>query len=126
VKRWSLGKEGASRSFFGVEAALVEEVAKRRLAGKRRLAASDPGCGAEADDEPKRAVKRWQKAAQFFLAAQRRRRHWRHRRRRRRSEDWRRNRCCSEAGVVAEAGVGAKGCGNEAGLESKRMLLLKY
>ena len=58
MKRGSVGKEGASRSFFGVDAALVEEVAKRRLTGKRRLsAASNTGCGAEADDEPKRAVK---------------------------------------------------------------------
>jgi hypothetical protein len=114
-------------SWVGVEAPLVEEVAKRRLAGKRwlQVAASDPGCGAEADDEPKRAVKRWQTAAQFVLAAQRRRSHWRRRRRRRRSEDWRRSRCCSEAGVVVEAGVGAKGCGSEAGVELKRMLVLK-
>ena len=52
MKRGSVGKEGASRPFFGVEAALVEEVAKRRLAGKRRLAASDPGRGAEAGGEP--------------------------------------------------------------------------
>ena len=55
MKRGSVGREGASRSFFGVEAALVEGVAKRRLAGKRRLAASDHGCGAPAaeaaDDE---------------------------------------------------------------------------
>ena len=34
------------------------KVAKRSLVGKRRLAASDPGCGAEADGEPKLAVKR--------------------------------------------------------------------
>ena len=128
MKRGSVGKEGASRSFFGVEAVLVKEVAKRKLAGKRRLAASDPGCGAEADDEPKRAVKRWQTAAQFFLdpAAKAAFKGGVLRRRRRRSrEDWRRSRCCSEAGVVAEAGVGAKGCGSEAGLELKRMLLLK-
>ena len=40
VKRGSVGDGGrASRSFFGVEAALVEEVAKRRLARKLRLAA---------------------------------------------------------------------------------------
>ncbi len=36
------GKEGASLQFFVVEAALVEEVAKRMLAG-RRLAAEPDG-----------------------------------------------------------------------------------
>ena len=76
VKRGSVGEGGrASRSFFrvGVEAALVEEVAKRRLARKpwpaaeRRLVAQ-----AEADGEPNRAVKRLLIAAQFLPAAQRR------------------------------------------------------
>ena len=63
----------ASRSFFGVEATLVEEEAKRRLARKplfafeRRLVAR-----AEADGEPNRAVKRLLIAAQFSPAAQRR------------------------------------------------------
>jgi hypothetical protein len=35
VKRGSVGKEGASRSFFGVDAALVEEEALKRSAGLR-------------------------------------------------------------------------------------------
>ncbi len=35
----ALGKEGASRRFFRVEAALIERVAKPRLAGKRQIAA---------------------------------------------------------------------------------------
>ncbi len=41
VMRGSVGKEGASRWFFGLgmEAAVVEEDAKHRHAGKRRLAA---------------------------------------------------------------------------------------
>ena len=44
VKRGSVGDGGrASRSFFGVEAALVEEVAKRRLARKPRLAVRSEG-----------------------------------------------------------------------------------
>ena len=70
------GREGASRWFCGVEAALVEEVAKRRLARKRRLAAERwPVARAGADDgEPKLAVKRLLMAAQFLLAALRRRR----------------------------------------------------
>ncbi len=65
----------ASRSFFGVEAALVEEVAKRRLARKLRLAAERRLVArAEADGEPNRAVKRLLIAAQFLPvpAAQRR------------------------------------------------------
>ena len=70
------GREGASRWFCGVEAALVEEVAKRRLARKRRLAAERwlvARAGAD-DGEPKLAVKRLLMAAQFLLAALRRRR----------------------------------------------------
>ena len=74
VKRGSVGEGGrASRSFFGVEAALVEEVAKRRLARKPRLAAERRLVArAEADGEPNRAVKRLLIAAQFLPAAQRR------------------------------------------------------
>ena len=74
VKRGSVGKgRHALRSFFGVEAALVEEVAKRRLAGKLRLAAERRLVArAEADGEPNRAVKRLLIAAQFLPAAQRR------------------------------------------------------
>ena len=70
------GREGASRWFCGVEAALVEEVAKRRLARKRRLAAERwlvARAGAD-DGEPKLAVKRLLMAAQFLLAALRQRR----------------------------------------------------
>ena len=54
MKRGSVGEGGrASRSFFRVEAALVEEVAKRRFAGKRRLAAERwLVARAEADGEP--------------------------------------------------------------------------
>ena len=54
VKRGSVGDGGrASRSFFG-----VEEVAKRRLARKPRLAAERRLVArAEADGEPNRAVK---------------------------------------------------------------------
>ena len=66
-------EDGASRSFFGVEEALVEEVVKRRLAGKRRLAAERRLVArAEADGEPNRAVKRLLIVAQFLPAAQRR------------------------------------------------------
>ena len=74
VKRGSVGKgRRASRSFFGVEAALVEEVAKRRLARKLRLAAERRLVArAEADGEPNRAVKRLRIVAQFLPAAQRR------------------------------------------------------
>ena len=77
VKRGSVGDGGrASRSFFGVEAALVDEVAsvaKRRLARKPRLAAERRLVArAEADGEPNRAVKRLLIAAQFLPAAQRR------------------------------------------------------
>ena len=73
MKRGSVGKEGASRSFFGVDAALVEEVAKRRLARKPRLAAERRLVArAEADGEPNRAVKRLLIAAQFLPAARRR------------------------------------------------------
>ena len=69
------GRESASRWFCGVEAALVEEVAKRRLARKRRLAAERwLVARAGADGEPKLAVKRLLMAAQFLLAALRRRR----------------------------------------------------
>ncbi len=69
------GREGTSRWFCGVEAALVEEVAKRRLARKRRLAAERwLVARAGADGEPKLAVKRLLMAAQFLLAALRRRR----------------------------------------------------
>ena len=105
------GREGASRWFCGLEAALVEEVAKRRLARKRRLAAERwlvARAGAD-DGEPKLAVKRLLMAAQFLLAALRR---------------WRRAKiggeadAGSEAGVVgAEAGVEAGSCCSEAGLE---------
>ncbi len=50
------GREGASRWFFGAEAA--GEAAKRRRAGKRRLAAERwLVARAEADGEPKLAVK---------------------------------------------------------------------
>ena len=76
--RWS-GEAGgararrASRSFFEVEAASVEEEAKRRLAMKLRLAAERRLVAqAEADGEPNRAVKRLLIAAQFLPAAQRR------------------------------------------------------
>ena len=63
----------ASRSFFEVEAALVEEEAKRRLGMKLRLAAKRRLVArAEADGEPNRAVKRLLNAAQFLPAAQRR------------------------------------------------------
>ena len=53
---------------------MVEEVAKRRLAWKRRLAA-EPWLVARAgaDGEPKLAVKRLLMAAQFLLADLRRR-----------------------------------------------------
>ena len=71
----ALGSESASRWFCGVEAELVEEVAKRRLARKRRLAAERwLVARAGADGEPKLAVKRLLMAAQFLLAALRRRR----------------------------------------------------
>ncbi len=72
----------AGHGFFGVEAALVEEVAKRRLVRKRRLAAERwPVARAGADDgEPKLAVKRLLMAAQFLLAALRRRRQRRRKR----------------------------------------------
>ena len=73
MKRGRVGKEGASRPFFGVEAALVEEVAKRRLARRPLLAAERMLVArAEADGEPNRAVKRLLIAAQFLPAAQRR------------------------------------------------------
>ena len=74
MKRGSVGEGGrASGSFFGVEAALVEEVAKRRLARKLRLAAERRLVArTEADGEPNRAVKRLLIAAQFLPAAQRR------------------------------------------------------
>ena len=77
MKRGGVGEGGrASRSFFGVEAALVEEVAKRRLARTRRklwLAAERRLVArAEADGEPNRAVKRLLIVAQFLPAAQRR------------------------------------------------------
>jgi hypothetical protein len=105
---------------------LVEEVAKRRLARKRRLAAERwLVARAGADGEPKLAVKRLLMAAQFLLAA------LRQRRRRRRKRLWRRTKiggeadAGSEAGVVgAEAGVEAGSCCSEAGLELKRMLVL--
>jgi len=76
------GREGASRWFCGVEAVLVEEVAKRRLARKRLLAAERwlvARAGAD-DGEPKLAVKRLLMAAQFLLAALRRRRQRRRKR----------------------------------------------
>ena len=74
MKRGSVEEGGrASRSFFGVEAASVEEVEKRRLARKLRLAAERRLVArAEADGEPNRAVKRLLIAAQFLPAAQRR------------------------------------------------------
>ena len=62
-----MGREDASRWFCGVVAALVEEVAKRRLARKRRLAAERwlvARAGAD-DGEPKLAVKRLLMAAQL-------------------------------------------------------------
>ena len=81
------GRECALRWFFGVEAALVEEIAKRRLAGKRRLAAERwLVARAEADGEPKLAVKQLLIAAQFLLAALRRRRRRQRERLRRRAK----------------------------------------
>ncbi len=65
-KRGSVGKEGASLRFATPSTNAASTPKNERDAP--RLAASDPGCGAEADDEPKRDVKRWQTAAQFFLA----------------------------------------------------------
>ena len=63
----------ASRWFCRVEAALVEEVAKRRLARKCRLAAERwLVAREEADGEPKLAEKRLLMAAQFLLAVLRR------------------------------------------------------
>ncbi len=114
------GREGASRWFFGVWAALVEEVAKR-FAGKPRLGLlRSLVARAEADGEPKLAVKRLLMAAQFLLAAQRRRR---------RSVGGVSGEggaakiggdseadAGSEAGVVAEPGMEAGICFSEAGL----------
>jgi hypothetical protein len=120
------GREGASRWFCGVGAALVEEVAKRRLARKRRLAAERwLVARAGADGEPQACCEAIANGGVILAGGSAAKA------RRRRKRRWRRAKiggeadAGSEAGVVgAEAGVKAGGCCSEAGLELKRMLVL--